>query len=157
VVGAQLQDYRDQFFEEFHFIEEEVSAEGAGEGEGVLVIGGGNGEQTTVRLKVFSQGWGTGLGVGGHVQIHDQDLRLKFASEANGLREIAGFTHELQMRFAVEKTADGFSNNFGIVSEKDFDWQEGLVIRNHKRDNIADSDPSTIPTESAEGKSKVIG
>ena len=60
------------------------------------------------------------------MQIHYQDLGLKFAAEADGFGEIAGFADNLQMRFAVEKTADGFTNHFGIVGEQDFDWQGDL-------------------------------
>jgi hypothetical protein len=54
VVGAELENDGDQFFEEVHFVEEGVSAEGVGEGEGVFVIGGGNGEQTGRRLEMVS-------------------------------------------------------------------------------------------------------
>ena len=50
VVGAELQDDGDQFFEEIHFVEERVSAERAREGERIFVIGGRNGEQTAGRV-----------------------------------------------------------------------------------------------------------
>jgi len=91
------------------------------------------------------------------VQIHYQDVGLKFAGEAHGFGEVAGFADDLQVRFAVEKTADGLTNDFGIVGEQDFDWQAGLDGDSHKRDNIFYRDSSTIRTERAEGKLKMIG
>jgi hypothetical protein len=91
------------------------------------------------------------------MQIHDQDLGLEFTGEAYGLGEIAGFANDLQMRFAVEKSADGPADHFGIVGEQDFDWQEGLDGDSQKGDNIAGSGPSTISIMGMEGKGKIVG
>ena len=94
---------------------------------------------------------------GGHVQIHDQDVGLKFAGEAHGFGEIAGFADDLQLRFAVEKAADRFANHFGIVGEQDFDWQGGLDGDSHKRANIAGNGPLTILIRRTERKGKMAG
>jgi hypothetical protein len=68
------------------------------------------------------------------VQIHDQDLGLKFAGEANGFSEIAGFANDLQVRFAVEKAANGLSNN-SESSARRILTGKGLVEMSQKRDN----------------------
>ena len=89
------------------------------------------------------------------MQIHDQDLGLKFAGETDGLGEITGFADELQVRFASEKTADGLTDDFGIVGKQDFDWQRGLEGGCQERDNTPGNDPLTIPIGSMEGKHKI--
>ena len=54
MLRTELEDGRDQFLEEFHFVEEGVSADGLGEREGVFVIGGGNGEEAGGGLEMVS-------------------------------------------------------------------------------------------------------
>ena len=91
------------------------------------------------------------------MQIHYQDLGLKFAGEANGLGEITSFADDLEVRFAGEKTADGLTYDFGIVGKQDFNWQEGLDDASQKRGNIPGDDSLTIPIGGMEGKDKMPG